>query len=300
MVSEETFDLAQEQLEKNKRHSPRRTIEPTLLQGMLVCERCGYALYRTSTQTSARKLYYYRCLGSDAYRHLRGAVCDNPPVRQDHLDAVVWKELLRLLEDPEVIQEELNRRLEAAQNSDPRKQREELLQREQARLEKSIDRLLNAYQEGLVGLEQLRARMPELRKQQQAVQAERQSLEAASADQAHCLRLAETLTGFCAQLRLRADTLEVSERQKILRSARQRDLGGEGYSDHPPFDPDTECRAGSDKYATATSRASTAANAPTRPTLSFAFRPSSPRLAESRARSERAALHCSFPPSASP
>ena len=107
--------------------------------------------------------------------------------------------------------------MEAAKKADPRKQREELLQREQARLEKSMDRLLNAYQEGLVSLEQLRARMPELRKQQQALQAERQSLEATSADQAHCLRLAETLTGFCAQLRSRADTLDVSDQQKILR-----------------------------------------------------------------------------------
>jgi len=217
LIGEETFALAQEQLEQNKRHSPRRTIEPSLLQGMLVCERCGYALYRTSTRTSARKLYYYRCLGSDAYRHLQGAVCDNPPVRQDHLDAVVWKELLRLLEDPRVIQQELTRRLESARKADPLKQREELLQREQARLEKNMDRLLNAYQEGLVSLEQLRGRMPELRKQQQAVQAERQSLQAAATDQAHCLRLVETLTGFCAQLRLRADTLEVSARQKILR-----------------------------------------------------------------------------------
>ena len=213
----QTFDLAQEQLEQNKRHSPRRTIEPSLLQGMLVCERCGYALYRTSTQTSARKLYYYRCLGSDAYRHLRGAVCDNPPVRQDHLDGVVWNELVRLLEDPRVIQEELDRRLAAARKAVPLKQREELLQREQARLEKSMDRLLNGYQEGLVSLEQLRARMPELRKQQQALQAERQSLEATSADQVHCLRLAETLTGFCAQLRSRANTLDVSDQQKILR-----------------------------------------------------------------------------------
>ena len=30
LVSEATFDLAQEQLEKNKRHSPRRTIQPSL------------------------------------------------------------------------------------------------------------------------------------------------------------------------------------------------------------------------------------------------------------------------------
>ncbi len=217
LISEETFALAQEQLEQNKRHSPRRTLEPSLLQGMLVCERCGYALYRSSTQTSARKLYYYRCLGSDAYRHLQGAVCDNPPVRQDYLDAVVWKELLRLLEDPGVIQEELNRRLEAARKADPLKQREELLRREHARLEKSMDRLLNAYQEDLISLEQLRRRMPELRKQQQAVQAELQSLEAATADRAHCLRLAGTLTDFCTQLRLRADTLAVTERQKIAR-----------------------------------------------------------------------------------
>src|ERR1700756_3367698 len=41
LVSEETFALAQEQLEKNKRYAPRRTMEPTLLQGMLVCQQCG-------------------------------------------------------------------------------------------------------------------------------------------------------------------------------------------------------------------------------------------------------------------
>ncbi len=217
LISEETFALAQEQMEQNKRHSPRRTIEPSLLQGMLVCERCGYALYRTSTRTSARKLYYYRCLGSDAYRHLQGAVCDNSPVRQDHLDAVIWKELLRLLEDPSVIQEELNRRLEAARNADPLKQRDELLRREHTRLAKNMDRLLNVYQEGLVSLEQLRCRMPELRKQQQAVQAELQSLEATATDHTQCLRLVETLADFRARLRARADTLEVTERQKILR-----------------------------------------------------------------------------------
>ncbi len=217
LISEETFALAQEQLEQNRRHSPRRTLEPSLLQGMLVGERCGYALYRPSTRTSARKLDYYRCWGSDAYRHLKGAVCDHPPVRQDHLDAVVWKELLRLLEDPSVMQEELNRRREAARHADPLKQREEILRRDHARLDKSMERLLNAYQEGWVSLDQLRSRMPELRKKQQAIQAEWQSLEAAAADDTQCRRLVETLADFSAQLRLRAGILPVTERQKILR-----------------------------------------------------------------------------------
>jgi site-specific DNA recombinase len=217
LVSEGIFALAQEQLQQNKRHSLRRTITPSLLQGMLVCERCGYALYRTSTQTSARKLYYYRCLGSDAYRHLKGAVCDNPPVRQDHLDDVVWKELLRLLEDPSLIQKELDRRLQAAQNADPLKQREGQLQRDRARMAKSMDRLLTAYQEDLVSFEQLRTRMPELRKKDQAIQAELQSLETASADQTKYLRLVETLSDFNSRLRAREAMLEVSERQKVLR-----------------------------------------------------------------------------------
>ena len=217
LISEETFALAQEQLEQNKRHSPRRTLEPSLLQGMLVCERCGYGLYRTSTRTSARRLYYYRCIGSDAYRHLKGAVCENPPVRQDQLDAVVWTEVVRLLEDPKIIQEELNRRLEAARNADPLKRRQEQLQRDHAQLSKSMDRLLIAYQDGLMSLEQLRCRMPELRRQDQAIQAELQSLETAAADQTKYLRLVETLGDFRGRLRARADALDVTERQKILR-----------------------------------------------------------------------------------
>ena len=75
-----------------------------------MCEQCGYALYRSSTQTSKQKLYYYRCLGSDAYRYRNGAVCDNRPIRQDYLDSFIWTEILRLLDDPALIQAELDRR----------------------------------------------------------------------------------------------------------------------------------------------------------------------------------------------
>jgi len=217
LISEEIFALAQEQLEKNKRHSPRRTIEPTLLQGMLVCERCGYALYRTSTRTSLRKIYYYRCLGSDAYRHLKGALCDSRPIRQDYLDSAVWTEILRLLEDPSLIQTELNRRLEAAKNTDPLRRRVDNLQREQMRLTNRMERLVTAYQEDLLNLEELRRRIPELRKQQQAVQSELESLETTAADQTRYMRLVDGLANFGERIRAKANTINVLERQKILR-----------------------------------------------------------------------------------
>ena len=217
LVSEQTFALAQEQLGKNKHHSPRRTTEPSLLQGMLVCQQCGYALYRASARTSKQKLYYYRCLGSDGYRRLKGPVCTNRPVRQDYLDQFVWAEIIRLLEDAALLQAEIDRRREAARHADPLRKREEELRREEARLETSIERLVTAYQEGLVTLPQLRQRMPELRKQARAIDLELQSLQMAAVDEAKYLQLAESLAVFRTKLRARAETLDVPERQQILR-----------------------------------------------------------------------------------
>jgi site-specific DNA recombinase len=211
------FALAQEQLEKNRKHSPRRTVEPTLLQGMLVCEQCGYALYRCSTRTSKHLLHYYRCLGSDGYRRLRGPVCTNRPIRQDYLDTLVWNEIIRLLDDPGLIQDEIDRRQQAARNADPFRKREEELRREQVRIEKNSERLVTAYQEGLVTLPQLRQRMPALQKQAQAIGSELQSLEMAAMDEAKYLQLAESLAGFRSKLRSRADTLDTAARQQILR-----------------------------------------------------------------------------------
>ena len=217
LVSEETFALAQEKLIYNKLHGPRRTIEPSILQGLVHCRQCSYALYRSSSRTSARKIYYYRCSGSDAYRHGGKAICDQKPIRQDLLDQLVWNEILRLLEDPTLIQNELNRRLEAARESSPTQRRLETLNRDLIRVRKSMELLLTAYQEELLSLDELRVRMPPLRQREQAMQAELQAINHQTADRAAYLQLAETLTAFLERLRSNADTLDIGQRQRIMR-----------------------------------------------------------------------------------
>jgi len=67
--------------------------------------------------------------------------------------------VIRLLEDPALLQDEITRRLEAAKQADPAQQRQQHLVREQGRLDKNIERLLNAYQESLLSLEELRKRI---------------------------------------------------------------------------------------------------------------------------------------------
>jgi site-specific DNA recombinase len=217
IISEETFLLARELLARNKNTAARRTIEPSVVQGLVCCRSCGYALYRTATRSSVRKIYYYRCLGSDAWRYRGKALCSQKPIRQDLLDETVWSAVLRLLEDPSLIQNELNRRLETARDSAPTKRHQQTLERDLVRTQKGMERLLTAYQEELLSLEELRRRMPELRKRENTVQNQLQALNAQVADQAAYLRLAQTLSTFLGRLRTNAQTLAIQERQRILR-----------------------------------------------------------------------------------
>jgi len=217
LIDEDTFALAQERLVNNKKHAARRTIEPSILQGLVHCRHCGYALYRTSTRSTARKIPYYRCLGSDAWRYEGKARCDQRPIRLDLLEQTVWTSLVQLLEDPTLIQAELNRRLDAARNANPAKRREKELTRELEQASKKIERLLTAYQEDLLSLDELRRRMPELRRREQNIQAELDALHAQVADQAACLRLAQSMSSFLENLRSNVRTLDIRDRQRITR-----------------------------------------------------------------------------------
>ena len=119
IVDQDTFARVRQRLEDNKRFAARNTKVPSLLQGLAACSACGYGYYRTSARTTSRKIYYYRCLGSDDYRYEGGRVCGNKPVRADYLDTVVWDHITALLADPALIRAEISKRLEQARTADP-------------------------------------------------------------------------------------------------------------------------------------------------------------------------------------
>ena len=225
MVSEATFALAQEQLQKNNSIRPgARSSRHCFKESWSA--KAGLCALPNSSGNDERKLYYYRCLGSDGYRHEKGPVCSNRPIRQDYLDEFVWREIICLLDEPALVRAELDRRMEAARNADPLRKRELVLRQQHTRLQNHIDRMVTAYQEELITLAELRQRMPNLRKQEHAVESELHSLEMTSEDQSRYLRLAETLSEFRGKLRARAQTLDIAERQRILRLVVQEILVG--------------------------------------------------------------------------
>jgi site-specific DNA recombinase len=218
IIDEDSFEIAARRLADNRRFAARNSKEPSLLMGLTVCSSCGYGYYRTSTRTAKRKIYYYRCLGSDDYRYEGGRVCDNKPVRADYLDEVVWGQVTALLADPTLVQAELDRRLTELRASNPATSERARLERDTTRATKAIHRLVQAYQEDLLTLDELRARMPDLRAKQTSLQASLDALDAAQIDQETYLKLAENLESILARLHDQADTTTIEDRQKVLRS----------------------------------------------------------------------------------
>ncbi|SEC26777.1 site-specific DNA recombinase [Rhodococcus jostii] len=217
IVTDETFDRVARRLADNKRFASRNSKTPSLLQGLAACSGCGYGYYRTSTRTTNKKIYYYRCLGSDDYRYEGGRVCTNKPVRADYLDTVVWDHITGMLANPQLIRTEIDKRLDSARTSDPAAKERKRLETALAKASTGITRMIEAFGEQLITIDELRARMPDLRARETNLHNQIEALDTQLADREAYLKLASDLEGFLTQLHTKAEISTVGERQRVLR-----------------------------------------------------------------------------------
>ena len=125
--------------------------------------------------------------------------------------------LVELLADPTPVRRELDRRLSERRHSSVAEAQKEQLERELARYEKAISRLIEAYQEELITIDELRSRIAELRKRTNAAKSQLNAITDQIHDEETYLRLSENFETFLASLHERAQTLSVEERQKVIR-----------------------------------------------------------------------------------
>ena len=155
LVDDALFGAVAEQLAENRQRArQRRRGARYLLQGLLVCKQCGYALYGKPVSPAAAKgkkrhYAYYRCLGTDAYRFGGQRVCCNKQVRTDALEEAVWKDVCALLNDPAKVAQEYQRRLQG-KSTGPGKQQDASLTKLIQKVKRGIARLIDAYEGGLL------------------------------------------------------------------------------------------------------------------------------------------------------
>ena len=223
IVGRDLFEAAKEQLARNKQLSQRNGRgERYLLQGLTVCACCGYSFYGKTVSKSAAKggdrYGYYRCVGTDSYRFAGGRVCNNPQVRVEQLDAYVWQSICELLQDPTRMLEEWSRRRSSDGIPAQLRVRRDEASRALAVHERSLQRLVDAYEAGAIELKELKARSDAVRARIKAAQGEVTDADRALRETVHLRAVITQLEDFGSRVRKGLDAVSWLERRHIIRT----------------------------------------------------------------------------------
>jgi site-specific DNA recombinase len=218
LVAPALFEEVQEQLSVNK--STRRVRKEGakyLLQGLVGCKLCGYALTAKPCVCGKNKslLYiYYRCSGSDGYRQHDGkAICDNKPIRGDLVESAVWEQVVNVLRQPELIEKEYKRRLGSSQTNDASH-----LHNEQAKLRSAIARMIDGYADGIIEKKEFEPRIKQARTKLARIEAQlRAAEEAENADQQLRLLILQ-LGEFSSHVLANLDALDFDTKRNVIRA----------------------------------------------------------------------------------
>ncbi|MFL5332191.1 MAG: recombinase family protein [Geminicoccaceae bacterium] len=221
LVEAALFEGAQAQLAENRRRNRRRAEGMRyLLQGLLVCQACGYAFcgrWQPSLRAPGQGHHYYRCTGTEKNRFDGQRRCDARPILGERLDTAVWAEIRRLLEDPARVTEEYQRRLQAMRTG-PRRPELETVERQLAKLRGGVGRLIDSYAEGVISKAEFEPRLTGLRQRVAKLEAEAVALQHA-AEQARSLQLVVgKLETFAALVRGQLDGADWDTRRDVIRT----------------------------------------------------------------------------------
>ena len=262
IVDAALFAAAQEQLEENRARSRTGARGARhLLQGLLVCGACGYALCgkacrRPAAGQGERSYAYYRCCGTEPHRFGGERVCRGRQVRSDRLDAAVWEDVRSLLSDPDRLRDEYEQRLRRQDRGGAREARQLTALIQRAR--RGVSRLIDAFGDGLLEREEFEPRLRAARERLARLEEEERTA-LGRGEEAAALRLViGQLEGFAQRVKEGLHEADWERRREVIRALVKRvEVGDEEVrvvykvsQPTPPggpgagVSPDCTCRVG--------------------------------------------------------
>ena len=231
IIDEETRRLAQAQLERNARLSFRNNKKYSyLLRCLLSCESCGLAMFGvTYKATDTRPEHrYYQCHGKDPILSAREHKCTQRPAKAHELEKAVWEHVKGLMRDPERL---LSQFKDFAHSTSERGDREEAdakkLEGHLRRLSRERTRLVDAYQAGIIELEELEERWAKIAQRREALSTHYEQQAQLRRQAAQAREVLEDLNTFCGRIDARLDDATFAEKQAILQLLIERIIVGE-------------------------------------------------------------------------
>jgi len=221
IIDRDTFERVTHITHENWRLSPR-SVGPDsyLLRGLIKCGHCHVSCNcHTSLGRKGTRTRYYSCRNHDVLRAgSEDRLCPERCIRADALDEYVFGQVRQALLDPQQLLAGERAVLSGAPDEN------ELLAGQLKRLNTAIDakrgeraRLLDAYQAGLLDLDELTRRTSALTARHNQLVHERDTLTTRSAELTSQNRLRHRLVDFSERIAASLDELDFEGRQRLLR-----------------------------------------------------------------------------------
>jgi site-specific DNA recombinase len=174
IIDEQTRRLAQDQLERNARLSFRNNKKYSyLLRCLLSCESCGLAMFGTTYKATERQpeRRYYQCHGKDPIMSTREHKCIQRPAKAHELEGSVWEHIKGLLRDPERLLAQFEEFACSASDKSEEDAEQEKFDGHIKRLFREESRLVDAYQVGIIEIQELQERKAKIAQRRKSLQA---------------------------------------------------------------------------------------------------------------------------------
>ena len=209
IIDETTFCAAQQKLNKNREQwSGRPARHSWLLSGFLKCGKC-HRRYGSYPTHAAR---YYRCTAVDKIAPHR---CDAPKLKAEELENLVFKDLKRILANPQLLEAKL---LEAARED--RDLDSELASVEQQlrtiRLKEA--KLLDQHLNEFITESVLQQSGKALKSEREALEQSRQSIRDAIRLSRERTNVVNAATVYCRKITRHIETLDFARKRAVLKS----------------------------------------------------------------------------------
>jgi site-specific DNA recombinase len=215
ILDADTFHAAQAALQQHRAIATRNRKHAYLLcGGRLRCGRCGRGMTGICRKSGTR---YYRC-NSHHYLMERALRCPGV-LRADVVEARVWAAVMRILEEPKLIEAEVTR-----QESQAEDQRAEIAQQMAAinaalaKCDREAQRWADAYAAEVINLAELKGYRGEIEARRQGLFAEQSACERRLEAIGMALQQVDALTAYCARVHQRLQAFDHAEKVVALQA----------------------------------------------------------------------------------
>jgi site-specific DNA recombinase len=214
LVSQEQFEQVQAKLVSNGRFARRNnTAHAYLLRALVSCGHCRLACIGQTR----RRYSYYSCAGkSHPVLSSRDERCQARLIPTHKLDEAVWQDVCEVLTHPETLRQMLERAQGGAWLPQELQARRANLQRGQQALDHQLERLTQAYLEGVLGLGEYQRRRQELEGRLSGLAEQARELERQAIRQVDLAAIGEYVEGFCARVSQGLNQASFEQRRQLV------------------------------------------------------------------------------------